>query len=104
MFMQIFQKYSIPSEMFSYTYIMTTPTHSECKVLTYTNELVETILSQLNSSNSYYTPGGNYIIFTQIGSNKILILDYTYLVNRNIFQNYIINENTVNDCQLEFII
>ena len=33
---------------------MTTLTNSEGKVLTYTNELVETILLQLNPSNNYH--------------------------------------------------
>ena len=42
---------------------MTTLTNSEGKVLTYTNELLETILLQLNSSNTYYTSGENDIIF-----------------------------------------
>ena len=32
---------------------MTTLTNSESKFLTYTNEFIETILSQLNSSNNY---------------------------------------------------
>ena len=80
---------------------MTTLTNSEGKVLTYTNELIETILLQLSSSNNYYTPGGDGIIYIyiyiKIGSNKVLILDYTYHINRNIFQNYSINENTIND-------
>ena len=42
---------------------MTTLTNSEGKVLTYTNELVETILLQLSSSNNYYTSGDDGIIF-----------------------------------------
>ena len=40
----------------------------------------------------------------KIGSDKILILDYTYFVNRNIFQKCTINENTINDCNLEFVL
>ena len=52
---------------------MTTLTNSEGKVLTYTNEFIETILLQLNSSNNYYTTGDDDIIFIQIGSNKILL-------------------------------
>ena len=52
---------------------MTTLTNSEGKVLTYTNEVIETILLQLNSSNSYYTPGDDDIIFIKIGSNKALL-------------------------------
>ena len=76
---------------------MTTLTNSEGKVLTYTNELVETILLQLNSSNNYYTTGDDDIKFITIGSNKVLILDYAYHINSNIFQNCTINENTVND-------
>ena len=70
---------------------MTAFTHSEGKVLTYTNECLETILLQFNPSNTYYTSGGNYIIFIKTGSNKILLLDYTYHINRNIFQNYTIH-------------
>ena len=83
---------------------MTTLTNSAGKVLTYTNELVETILLQLNPSNNYYTPGDDDIMFIKIGYNKALILDYTYHINRTIFQNYSINENTINDYSLEFIL
>ena len=83
---------------------MTTLTNSEGKVLTYTNEFIETILLQLNSSNNYYTTGDDDILFIKIGSNKVLVLDYTYHINRNIFQNYTINENTINDYNLEFIL
>ena len=81
---------------------MTTRTNSEGKNLTYTNGFIETILLQLNPSNNYYTTGDDDIIFIKIGSNKALLLDYTYHINRT-FQNYTINVNTVNDCNLEFI-
>ena len=83
---------------------MTTLTNSEGKVLNYTNEYIETILLQLNSSNNYYTAGDDNILFIKIGSNKVLLLDYTYHINRNIFQNYTINENTINAYGLEFIL
>ena len=66
---------------------MTTLTNSEGLVITYTNGLLETILLQLNSSSKYYTSGEHDIIFNK----KTLILDYTYHINRNIFQNYTIN-------------
>ena len=83
---------------------MTTLTNSEGKVVTYTNEFTETIILQLNSSNNYYTTGDDNIIFIKIGSTKVLLLDYTYHINRNIFQNYTINENTINAYGLEFIL
>ena len=83
---------------------MTTLTNSEGKVLNYTNEYIETILLQLNSSNNYYTAGDDNILFIKIGSNKVLLLDYTYHINRNIFQNYTINEDTINEYGLEFIL
>ena len=67
---------------------MTTLTNSGSKVLTYTNEFIETVLLQLNSSNDYYTTGGDDILFIKIGSTKVLLLDYTYHINRIIFQNY----------------
>ena len=86
---------------FSFSYIMTTLTNSEGKVVTYTNELMETILLQLNPSNNYYTSGDDDILFIKIGSNKVLILDYTYHINRNTFQNYTINENSLNNYDLE---
>ena len=44
------------------------------------------MLLQLNSSNSYYKSGEHDSISSfliKIGSNKLLILDYTYHVNRN---------------------
>ena len=66
---------------------MTTFINSEGLVISYT------LLLQLNPSNNYYTPGEHDIIFIKKGSNKTLILDYTYPINRNIFQIYIINEN-----------
>ena len=65
---------------------MTTLTNSEGKVLTYTNEFIETILLQLNSINNYYTTGDNDVLSIKIGSNKVLVLDYTYHINRNIFR------------------
>ena len=83
---------------------MTALTNSQGKVLTYTNELIETILLQLNSSNNYYTSGDDDIIFIKIGSTKVLLLDYTYHINRNIFQNYNINGNPINSYGLEFIL
>ena len=42
---------------------MTTLTDSEGEVLTCTNELIETILLQLNPSNNYYTSGDDSILF-----------------------------------------
>ena len=65
---------------------MTTLTNSEGKILNYTNELIETILLQLNSSNNYYTTGDDDVIFIKIGSTKVLLLDYTYHINRTIFR------------------
>ena len=65
---------------------MTTLTNSEGKVLTYTNELIETVLLQLSSSNNYYTSGHDDILFINIGSDKILVLDYIYHINRHIFR------------------
>ena len=76
---------------------MTTLTNSEGKVLTYTNEC---FLLQLNSSNNYYTPGDDDILFIRICYNKVLILDHTYHINRKIFQNYTINENSLNNYDL----
>ena len=64
---------------------MTTLTNSEGKVVTYTNEFIETILLQLNSSNNYYTSGEDDTPLIKIGSNKVLVLDYTYHINRHIF-------------------
>ena len=32
------------------------------------------------------------------------MLDYTYIINRNIFSNYTINENLINNCEPEFIL
>ena len=63
---------------------MTTLTNSGGKVLTYTNEFIETILLQWNSSNNYYTTGDDDIIFIRIGSTKVLLLDYTYHISRTI--------------------
>ena len=83
---------------------MTTLTNSEGKIINYTNEFIETILLQLNSSNNYYTVGDNDIIFIKVGSTKVLLLDYTCHINRNIFQNYTINENIINSCGLEFVL
>ena len=80
MFLQSFTKYLIPNQIilhiyiyiyiYIHIYIMTTSTNSEGRVLKYTNDLVETILLQLNSSNSYYTTGEHNITFIKIGSNK----------------------------------
>ena len=75
---------------------MTTLTNSQGKVLTYTNEIIETILLQLNSSKNYYTTGDDDITFIKIGSTKVLLLEYTYHTNRIVFQNCNINENLIN--------
>ena len=75
---------------------MTTLTNSEGLVITYTNEFLETVLLQMNSSSSYYTSGEHAILFIKIGSNKILLLDHTYFIIRNIFQKYTINEKLMN--------
>ena len=83
---------------------MTSLTNSYGKLITYTNEFIETILLQLNSSNNYYTTGDDEIIFIKIGSSKVLILDYTYYINRTIFQTYSINENLLNPFGLEFVL
>ena len=83
---------------------MATLTNSQGKVLTYTNDIIETILLQLNSSSNYYTTGDDDIIFIKIGSTKVLLLDYTYHINRTIFQNYNIKENLINNYGLEFIL
>ena len=79
---------------------MATLTNSEGKLLTYTNEFIETTMLLLNPSNNYYTTGDDEVIVIKIGSNKVLILDYTYHINRNIFQNYTINDNLVNNYDL----
>ena len=79
---------------------MTTLTNSEGRIINYTNEFVETILLQLNSSTNYYTTGDDDIIFIKIGSTKVLLLYYTYHINRNIFQNYSINESLLNNYDL----
>ena len=47
---------------------MITLTNNEGIVLNYTNEFIETVLLQLNSSNNYYTTGDDDILFIQIGS------------------------------------
>ena len=67
---------------------MTTLTNIEGKILTCTNEFIETILPQLNPRNNYYTTGDDDILFIRIGSNKVLVLDHTYHINRTGFQNY----------------
>ena len=64
---------------------MTTLTNSEGKILNYTNEFIETITLQLNSSNNYYTTGDDDSILIKIGSTKVLLLDYTYHIHRTIF-------------------
>ena len=69
---------------------MTTLTTSLGKILKYNNECIETILLQLNSSNNYYTAGDDYIIFIKIGSTRVFISDYTYHINRTIFQNILL--------------
>ena len=77
---------------------MTTLTNSQGKVLTYTNEFIETILLQLNSSNNYYTTGDDDILFIKIGSDKVLVLYYIYHIN--IFQSYHVNENLLSNYDL----
>ena len=58
----------------------------------------------MNSSNDYYATGDDDVLFIKVASNKVLILDYTYHINRNIFQNCTTNENVTNNHDLEFIL
>ena len=93
MYMERFHRYLIPgknyaSHIYIYIYIMATLTKSEGKVLTYTDELIETILLQLNSSNNYYTSGDDDILFIRSGFNKVLVLYYIYHINRNFSELY----------------
>ena len=64
---------------------MTTFTNPEGLAISHTNELLETILLQLSSSNSYYTSGEHDIICIEIGSNKMLILYYRLSLSTEIF-------------------
>ena len=50
---------------------MTTLTNSEGKIINYTNEFIETMLLQLNSSNNYYTTGDDDVIFIKLGYTKV---------------------------------
>ena len=79
---------------------MTTLTNRDGTVLTCTNEFIETILSQLNSSNNHYTTGDDDIIFIKIGYNKVLVLYYTYHLKRNILQNYTMHKIMINGYNL----
>ena len=83
---------------------MATLTNSEGNQLTYTNEFIETILLQLNSSTDLYTTGDDDVLFIKIGSNKVLLFDYIYRIHRNSFQIYTINDNLINPLGLEFIL
>ena len=65
---------------------MTTFTNPEGLIINHTTAFLKTILLQLNSSNTYYTSGENNIIYIKIGSNNILVLDYTYHIYRNVLQ------------------
>ena len=49
---------------------MTTLTNSEGKTLNYTNDLIETIPLQLNSTNNYYATGDDDIMLIKIGLLK----------------------------------
>ena len=81
---------------------MTTLTNSEGKVLTYTDGFIETILLQLNPSINYYISGNDDILFIRIGSNNVLVLYYIYHIH--IFQNYIINLNSLSNYYSEFML
>ena len=66
--------------------------------------MIEQNILQLNSSNNCYTSGDDDILFIKIGSDKVLVLYYTYHINRNIVQNYTTHEQSLNNCDLEFIL
>ena len=44
------------------------------------------------------------LLFTKVDSNTLLLLDYTYVINRHIYQNYTINEHLINNYDLQVIL
>ena len=82
----------------------TTLLNSEGYTHNYTNEQLELILVGLSSSNTYYTNGKNDIIFVKLDTSRLLLLDFTYHINRNIFQNYTIQHDSVKPYNLEFVL
>ena len=80
----------------------TTLTNSEGYIHNFTDEQLAVILLGLNSSNTYYTNGKNDLIFIKLDTTKLLLLDFSFHINRNIFQNYTIQHDDVKPYNLEF--
>ena len=61
---------------------MTTLANSEGRIINYTNGFIETMLLQLNSSNNYYTAGGDDVIFIkkEVKEQYISIVELIYEV------------------------
>ena len=71
---------------------MTTLTNSEGEILTYTNAFIETILLQLIQVINITQLGMAILYLLKSVFNKVLLLVYTYHMNRTTFQNYTIHE------------
>ena len=88
MFMTKFSHYLNPSyilfSLFYYVYWQLLLTVRVTYSITLTT-FIETILLQLNPSSNYYTTGDDDVMFIKIGFNKVLLLDYTYNINRTVF-------------------
>ena len=82
---------------------MITFTNSKGKVFNYTETELNNILASLNSGDISYYKVRHDIIFIKINSNLLLIFDYTFNINRIIFNNYDIIYNADNNYNLEFV-
>ena len=55
---------------------------------TFTEIELDKILLELNAYNSYYVSGNDDIIFVRLSQNSLLILDYEFMFNVKLFEQY----------------
>ena len=55
---------------------------------TFTKIELDKILLELNVYNSYYVSGNDDIIFVRLSQNSLLILDYEFMFNVKLFEQY----------------
>ena len=69
----------------------------------FTDIELDKALLELNQYNSYYVSGNDSIIFIRLSQNNLLILDFEFLFNIKLFENYSFQFSTENVFNIKLI-